>query len=134
MMYYEVEKYFEGKKDVSCPNTDLLIANGFQQDKNTGYMRMAKVLNIENPSQCWHLMNYCRQARERHLENKGYPYTPCGELVLWMAEASKAVDESRIEELVKRIISSGEINNRRKWNKEIKDICWNEVKKKVESK
>ncbi len=76
-------------------------------------------------------MNYCLIKEEQHKENEAYRYTPCGELVFWMAEVSCAVDKQELSELSKKIITSGEISNRRKWNGEIKNLCWENLKKAV---
>lgn len=56
-----------------------------------------------------------------------------------MAEVSRAVPEEKLEELLERIIADGDKSvtppkyNRIKWNKEIQNLCFDEIVKIVES-
>ncbi len=132
MTFAQVKKHFEDKSDVECNVTDELVTGGYRQKKG-GYIKIARERGVINPSQWWHLMNYCQMKEENHEENKSYRYTPCGELVFWMAEVSGAVTESELKTLKDRILCSEEVGNRRKWNKEIKGLCWEEICRKIEA-
>lgn len=131
MTYAQVRKFFENKRDVECNITKELIENGYRQ-KVGGYIKIAQDSGLNNPSQWWHLMNYCLSKEELHIENSNYRYTPCGELLFWMAEVSGVVEKTELEHLKRQILSSGEIGNRTKWNAEIKKLCWERLCKKVE--
>lgn len=128
MTFSQVISFFQGKENIPCDITTRLIKNGFHQRRGTGYLSDVK-LGDTPPSQWQHLMNYCREKDE----NKAYPYTPCGELLFWMAEVSNAVDPKELEELADEIIDSGAINSRRIWNSKIKNLCWKNIKQKVEN-
>ncbi|MGI6404685.1 MAG: hypothetical protein ACOX0K_10890 [Oscillospiraceae bacterium] len=128
MTFSQVISFFQSKENTPCDITERLIENGFHQRKGTGYLLDVKS-DDKLPSQWQHLMNYC-QGKDI---NKAYPYTPCGELVFWMAEASNAVDQKELEKLADEIIDSGAINNRRIWNKKITNLCWQNIKKKIEN-
>ena len=131
MTYAQVRKFFENKRDEECNITNELIAKGYRQ-KNGGYIKIAQDSGLENPSQWWHLMSYCLSKEELHVENSNYRYTPCGELLFWMAEVSGAVEKCELEYLKRQILSSDDIGNRAKWNAEIKTLCWERLCKKVE--
>lgn len=131
MTYAQVKDFFQDKRDVTCDITNKLIENGFQQKTKGGYLEIADVSEIKNPSQWWHLMNYCLKKEEQHKENDNYGYTPCGELVFWMAEVSGAVEKEKLIGLAERIINSGEVDNRKKWNDEIKNLCWKKIKETI---
>ena len=131
MTYEQVIKFFCDKRDTPCEITNFLIQNGFQQKKGTGYLNIAKVSEINNPSQWWHIMNYCLSKIEQHKENDIYRYTPCGELLFWMAEVSKAVTKCELDMLAKEIVNNK--NMRRKdANEKIKILCWDKIKETVE--
>ena len=131
MTFAQARKFFEDKRDVDCHITNELIAKGYRQ-KSGGYIKIAQDLGLNNPSQWWHLMNYCLSKEEQHIENSNYRYTPCGELLFWMAEVSGAVEKCELEALKSRILLSGEVSNRTKWNAEIKTLCWERLCKKIE--
>lgn len=128
MTYSQVISFFQSKENITCNITTRLIESGFHQRNGTGYLSDVK-LGDPPPSQWQHLMNYC-QGND---ENKVYPYTPCGELVFWMAEVSNAVDPKDLETLADEIIASGAINNRRIWNSKITNLCWNNIKQKIDN-
>lgn len=132
MTFANVKEYFENKRELECKITDELVAGGYRQ-KRGGYIKIALEKGEINPSQWWHLMNYCQMKKEKNEEHKSYRFTPCGELVFWMAEVSDAVTKNDLLSLKNKILSSGEIGNRRKWNNEIKDVCWYKVREKIES-
>ena len=132
MTYAQVYTYFKSKRDAECPITDKLIREGFQQQRGTGYLLIAEKSEIENPSQWWHIMNYCLKKYEMHLENERYRHTPCGELVFWMAEVSGAVSKGELEELQKEIINRK--LTRSEGNKRIKELCFEKVKETVEKR
>ena len=95
MTFAQVRKFFEDKRNVDCPLKTELIAKGYRQ-KSGGYINIAQDLGLDNPSQWWHLMNYCLSKEEQHIENSNYRYTPCGELLFWMAEVSGACEKCGI--------------------------------------
>ncbi|MBQ8326588.1 MAG: hypothetical protein IJX86_05905 [Lachnospiraceae bacterium] len=131
MTYAQVKDFFKDKKDEVCTITDKLVEGGYRQ-KRGGYIRIAKELNIESPTQWWHIMNHCYDKEMRGIAHKTYRYTPCGELVFWMAEVSKAVDKEELVKLKDKIIQSQEVDKRRKWNKEIKEVCWTRICEKID--
>lgn len=128
MTYAQVFKYFWDKRDVSCSITEALTEGGYKQLSNTGYLKDASVEEIDNPSQWWHLMHYCLKKYELHIENEEYKYTPCGELVFWMAEVSGAVDAKELELLKDELIKPN-VMDRIQGNKKIKEVCWKEILK-----
>jgi len=130
MTYEQVIEFFCDKGDTPCEITDFLIQNGFQQKKDTGYLHIAKVSEIDNPSQWWHIMSYCLLKIKKHKENDNYRFTPCGELLFWMAEVSEAVTKCELKKLAKEIINNKDIS-RDKANKKIKALCWKKIKDKV---
>jgi hypothetical protein len=146
----KVKSFYENKKDFPCPLTEQLIKAGYQQT-NGGYIAHAKK-NSENglkidyreaePNQWWHLIeSYCGNTEPDVEFTKKIQ---CGELIFWMAEVANCVDNSKMEELVNAIIASGKpINvrsetkpnvkyNRVKWNREIQNICFENITKIVE--
>lgn len=128
MNFYQVKKYYEDKKDFPCPITDFLMTSGYRQ-KQGGYISIAKRLGVKNPSQWWHLNLYC-EANKDHL-TRNFPYTPCGELVFWMAEASQCLSSLELEELAKEVLK--EKSNRRRGNAIINEKCRKKIIEKIES-
>ncbi len=128
MTFGQVKSFYESKENIPCDITTYLISKGFHQRYGSGYL--ANVKSGDIPSQWQHIMNHC-DGREK---NETYHYTPCGELVFWMAEVSNAVDPKELEKLADEIIDSGAINNRRVWNNKIKNLCWESIKRKIENK
>lgn len=146
----QVRSYYTNKKDFPCPLTEKLIKAGYQQTSG-GYITHAKRskekgLKIDyreaEPNQWWHLINsYCDNTE---------PYVEftrsiqCGELIFWMAEVANCVDKSKMKKLVDDIIKSGmPINvrsetkpkvkyDRIKWNREIQNLCFDNITKIVE--
>lgn len=133
MTYGKVLTFFKKLQDENPPITDKLVKNGFKQVCD-GYILEASQRGIENPSQHWHLKTYCEAKIKEGKLNHNYRYTPCGELLVYMAEASKAVDAVTLEGLVEEIITSDQIHNRRFWNNRIKDVCWDKIKLKFNQK
>ena len=122
MNIHQIKTYFKDKENTPCPLTDKLINSGYQQT-NGGYIKIAKDQGIKNPTQYWHLMNYC------NLKNPNDHFTKsvvCGELIFWMAEVSNAVPKKELELLLNEI-TSGDIKNRKKWNKKIQEVCFNKL-------
>lgn len=130
MTYNKAYNYFKDLKNVDPPITSKLITKGYRQ-KSGGYIATAQKSNIDNPTQWWHIIHYCREKIEKGNGDKTYRYTPCGELLIYMAEMSNAVEKSKLKELVDAIVNSSEMSNRRKWNNEIKKLCWNSIKKTI---
>lgn len=130
MTYKTVYNYFKNLQNTECPITSELVENGYRQTSG-GYIEVAQELNIDNPTQWWHITSYCEAKIEQGDGDKTYRFTPCGELLVYMAEMSKAVGENKLKELVDEIINSGEIDNRRKWNKKIKELCWDSIKQTI---
>lgn len=133
MTYAQVISFFQDKRDAPCEVTDKLINSGFQQEKGTGYLKIAEVSEIEKPTQWWHLINFCLGKYEKHKENDTYRYTPCGELLFWMAEVSKAVNKCELEKLANEIINDKAMS-RRLANKKITELCWEKINETVEKR
>jgi len=146
----QVESYYKNKNNYPCPLTEKLIKAGYQQI-NTGYIARAKQ-DIEKgvkidyreaePNQWWHLIeSYCENTEH---DVKFTRRIQCGELIFWMAEVANCVDETEMGELVDTIIASGAptdvksetkpnvIYDRRKCNKAIRDLCFENIKRVVE--
>ena len=137
MTYNDVYNYFinfeDSDKDKDPQITSKLVSNGYRQIKG-GYIKKARERNIDNPTQWWHIISLCDEKIKNDEGNKYYSYTHCGELLVYMAERTNAVDKISLENLVNDIINSKKINNRREWNKVIKDLCWYEIKKAIEGR
>lgn len=137
MTYNDVYNYFinfeDIDKDSDPPITSKLVSNGYRQMKG-GYIKKARERNIDNPTQWWHIISLCDEKIKNDEGNKYYSYTPCGELLVYMAERTNDndVDKRSLENLINDIINSKKINNRREWNKVIKDLCWDKIKKAIE--
>lgn len=146
----QVRSYYENKKDFPCDLTKKLIKAGYQQTTG-GYITRAKN-NKENglkidyreaePNQWWHLIeSYCDNTEDDVKFNRRIK---CGELIFWMAEVANCIDKSIMKKLVNDIIASGKPINvrsetkpnvkydRAKWNKEIQDLCFENITKTVE--
>lgn len=130
MTYKQIKEYFKNKENVACPLTDELVNSGYRQ--NNGYIIDARKAGIENPSQWWHIMNHCTIKENAGKCELRYRYTPCGELVFWMAEVTEAVDKAKLESLKNTIVNSGDVKKRRQWNKAIKYVCWDKICRKIE--
>ena len=143
----QVRSYFEKKANYPCPLTEKLIKAGYQQNIHYGYMCFAKEQDVEvdyrkgEPNQWWHLIkSYCDRSKP---DTKFSKSIKCGELIFWMAEVSNCVDLSKMEKLVDEIIASGTpthprnpikpntIYARDKWNNEIQNLCYENIKKTV---
>lgn len=134
MTYADVYNYLKKKANEDPPFTRKLVSNGYKQTQG-GYILEASKRGIENPSQNWHLLDYCKSKIDEGMADQNYRFTPCGELLVYMAEASNAVDAATLEALVFKINNSDEpYNNRRYWNKRIKDVCWDKINLKLNQK
>lgn len=147
MNVLQVYTFFKDKKDVPCPYTDYLVQAGYQQESG-GYIDYAKEQGIDidykkgQPSQYWHLIeSYCKRTEDNKIFGKNIL---CGELILWMAEVSQAVDSDQLNDLVYKIIESGKPRRRykgsakppvkyRSWGKEIQKVCFDKIVQKVEA-
>ncbi len=137
----QVEEFFKDKKDAPCPLTERLIKAGYQQTGG-GYIDLAKKRGLTvdyakaEPTQYWHLIEeYCPSVDKDKSFSKSIV---CGELMFWMAEVSEAVPKNRLEELADRIIADRDDSttppkyDRIKWNKEIQNVCFDELVRIVE--
>jgi hypothetical protein len=140
MTIEQVKDYFIDKENVPCPLTEKLTKSGYQQVSG-GYIDRAKRKGVlvnyktNSPSQYWHLMSYCNSR------NVGKPFSKsivCGELLLWMAEVSEAVEKNILEKLTNQIIDSADLSrgirpiyDRIKWNREIQKLCFDKIVEKV---
>jgi hypothetical protein len=136
MTIKQVKDYFIEKNDVPCPMTEKLVKAGYQQISG-GYIDRARREGLLvdytkfSPSQYWHLMSYCNSR------NGNKPFSKnivCGELIVWMAEVSGAVETENLEKLVGQIIESAGFSlgkrpayGRKKWNREIQSLCFDEI-------
>ena len=138
----QVKQFFSNKKEAPCPLTERLIKAGYQQASG-GYIDLAKKRGITvdytmaEPTQYWHLVEeYIPSVPENKTFSKSIV---CGELIFWMAEASKAVPEEKLEELLKCIITDGDKSitppkyDRIRWNKEIQNLCFDAIANVVEN-
>lgn len=124
----QVRKYFIDKDNVACPLTEELIRNGYVQ-KAKGYIQYARSCGVKDPTQYWHLI-YSWSDRSQ----KDAPFNKriqCGELIFWMAEVSQAVDTDTLEDL-KTTIVNDYLFNRRKGNRKIKEVCFDNIVRLVE--
>ena len=142
MTIEQVINCFKDKEDVPCPLTERLVGAGYQQ-KDGGYIKRAKEDGLvfdytqNRPSQYWHLMTFCsiRQPQEKFTKT-----IQCGELIFWMAEASRSVSSDALEKIVDTITQNildydrdRPIYDRRHWNKEIQRLCFDAIKETVEN-
>lgn len=136
MQIANVREAYEDLKDTPCPITEHLIKSGYQQTGG-GYIDTARENGMivdytqAKPSQYWHLMSYCDGRPPDQTFGKS---VVCGELIFWMAEALKCVDEKTLSDLAESIILSGKPYDRKKWNRTIQDTCFEAIKKTVEGK
>lgn len=140
MTIEQVKNYFKDKENIPCPLTEMLVKAGYQQ-RSGGYIDRAVKEGVEvdytqnKPSQYWHLMSYCKSRDGHKCFGKNIV---CGELVFWMAEVAECININALLNLVQRIIQSGyhskdgrPLYDRIKWNKEIQDLCFEEIRVKV---
>ena len=144
----QVKNFYENKINDRCTLTEKLIKAGYQQESG-GYIAYALECGEEvfyknaKPSQGWHLIDsYCKRTQPKTVFSKRIK---CGELLFWMAEVGKCVPYEELEILVNTIIASrtpvkrrNEMKppvryNRRKWNKEIQRLCFDEIVKSVDA-
>lgn len=141
MTIEQVRNYFIDKENVPCPLTEKLVKAGYQQTSG-GYIERAISEGIEvdykqnMPSQYWHLMSYCNSRDPKATFCKGIV---CGELIFWMAEASACVNWKDLQNLLEQIITNSDnsqdgkpLYDRKKWNKEIQDLCFDKITYQVE--
>lgn len=119
----QVKEFYKDKENTPCPLTDKLISSGYKQTSG-GYIKIAKEKDIKNPTQYWHLMNYCSMVDENKTFSKSIV---CGELIFWMAEVSNAVPKQELESLLNEILA-GDIKDREKWNKRIQKVCFDRIR------
>ena len=135
MKVKQVIEFYKDKKDRPCPITKSLIEAGWHQQFNTHYLE--GIYSIKDiPHQYDHLMKFCNYKLKTVGEDANYPYTPCGELLFWMAETSGVVDKEELKKLVNSIIghlSETKQVKRREWQLEINRICYYPIKSKIES-
>lgn len=144
----QVAKAYKDKKGIKCPITEKLIKAGYQQ-RSGGYIKEARENGIEvdyrkgEPNQWWHLIElYCNKTNPQKVFGRNIV---CGEMIFWMAEVIDCVSKKELNLLVDKIIQSGtpkEQRNenkpnikyeRRKWNKEIQNLCFDKIVKYVEN-
>lgn len=118
----QVKEFYKDKENTPCPLTDKLISSGYKQTSG-GYIKIAKEKGIKSPTQYWHLMNYCDMIDENKTFSKSIV---CGELIFWMAEVSGAVPKQELESLLNEILT-GNIKDRKKWNKKIQEVCFDKL-------
>ena len=136
MTIQQVREFFLDKKLMPCPLTEELVFAGYQQVSG-GYIDRAKKSGIKvnykdnAPSQYWHLMSYCYSRDRSKPFNKRIV---CGELIFWMAEASRAVDFVTLRQLANRIIGSADNTkgcrptyDSKIWNREIHRVCFDMI-------
>ena len=136
MTIQQVKEYFVDKEHRPCPLTEKLVIAGYQQISG-GYIDRAKREGVlvdytkNTPSQYWHLMSYCDSRDGSKPFSKSII---CGELIFWMAETSGTVDNQVLEQLANMIIESADFSKdkrpvygRKKWNREIQNICLDKI-------
>lgn len=144
----QVRKAYQDKEKKECPITERLVKAGYQQEKD-GYIKYAYQQGVEvdyrkaQPTQWWHLIkSYCKRTEPEKVFGRSIT---CGELIFWMAEVLECVMPSELNDLADRITESAVPKrrrdkskpqvkyDRRKWNKEIHDKCFDAIVKSVES-
>ena len=135
MKIVKLEKFFHPLRNKRSPLTDRLIKGGYQQ-KDGGYITYAKEKNIlidykkASPKQSWHFFeSYCARSKP---DDEFTKQVQCGELILWMAEISKAVSRKELKELVNTVLI--EPTNRVRGNKLIQDKCFDAIVAIIENK
>lgn len=147
MTIEQIRKAYQDKEHVPCPITERLVKAGYQQEKD-GYIGYAhnkgKEIDYRKslPTQWWHLLKaYCDQSDSNAEPNR----IQCGELIFWMAEVLECVGADELNNMANRIIKSAKPKERRdkskpqveyerrKWNMEIKNLCFDSIVKKVET-
>ena len=124
----QVRRFFIDKEDVPTPLCDALIAGGYRQ-KRGGYIDYAKESGVENPSQYWHLIE---SWSGRSAPDKVFGRSiVCGELIFWMAEASRAVSPQVLERLKDDALRDPD--NRSRGNTLIGDVCFDAIARVVEA-
>ena len=132
----EIRDFFQDKENVPCPMTERLVKEGYQQTSG-GYITIARRAGMlvdyrqNQPSQYWHLMNYCNGTDP----DKKFPRSiVCGELLFWMAEVSESITKDGLMFLMAKILSSATDNgkgrpvyDRDKWNDEIHKLCFDAI-------
>lgn len=98
----QVKEFFEDKGNTPCPLTERLIRAGYQQTSG-GYINLAKKRKLTvdytkaEPTQYWHLIEeYIPSVPEDKVFSRSIV---CGELIFWMAEVSKAVQEEKVRRI-----------------------------------
>ena len=141
MTIEQVRNYFIDKEHVPCTLTEKLVKAGYQQTSG-GYIDRAIAEGIEvdykqnKPSQYWHLMSYCNSRNPQAAFSKSIV---CGELIFWMAEVSASVHLKELQSLLEQIVDCRDdskggkpLYDRKKWNKEIQDLCFDIIAYQVE--
>jgi len=145
MNIQEIKNFYEKLEHAPCELTKKLIKAGYQQPSG-GYISYAKknkekgiIVDFREaePNQWWHLIkSYCDN---RSIDSKFTKNIQCGELIFWMAEVANCVDKTEMDKLVDDIIASGKPINvknkkkpnvkydRRKWNREIQNLCFDSI-------
>lgn len=131
LTYNDVFDYFKNIKADDPPITRKLVKNGYIS--KDGYIELSEYLEIKNPTQWWHIISYSSANIAKGKGDSNCRWISCGELIVYMAEASHAVDTVTLENLVTEIINSNRIDNRRYWNNRIKDVCWDAIKATIDN-
>ena len=123
----QVRKFFADKENANHSITDRLVAGGYRQ-KDGGYIKNAKRAGIKNPSQYWHLLSsWSANSKDDAPFGKSIQ---CGELIFWMAECSESVSKEKLNALCDQILS-GDVTDRRYWNRVIQDVCFDSIVDKI---
>ncbi len=146
----QIRKFYEGKKEVSCPKTEELIKAGYQQ-RSGGYIKYAVEYSkkhpedkievdykIASPNQWWHLIkSWCDRRKPELTFSKSIR---CGELYFWMAEVSGVFKEEELENLKNNALELATKNttdgkmplNTAESNVMIRDFCFERINAAVE--
>ncbi len=145
MTVKEIREFYENKKDLPCPITEKFIKAGYQQERG-GYISFAHEQEVTvdystaEPTQWWHLIkSYCDRTDPKKFFSKNIK---CGELYIWMAEVSGALEKSELENLTKEALAMTKKVNRRnkklsplkisaESNKKIRDCCFDRIIEKI---
>nr|WP_320024118.1 hypothetical protein [uncultured Acetobacterium sp.] len=146
MTTVEIYFFYKDKKNISCPLTEALIKEGYQQERG-GYIDFAHEKGVEvdytkaKPSQWWHLIeSYCNRTASNIEFSKTIK---CGELYFWMAEVSGCFSEEELMQLKDKALESAIKFNRR--NKKLppmktassnllmRDVCFDRLKRCIEN-
>lgn len=141
----QIRNFYQDKQNAKCPITEAFIKLGYQQ-KSDGYIKYAHEKKVKvdyteaEPSQWWHLIEaYCNNKNSDDYFTRRIK---CGELYIWMAEVSGAVNSIALKKLIKKAIKKAKkidkgnkcerkIEPSKESNELIRDYCYDKIIAKI---